>query len=332
MMIKDNVLDYLKQVPPSIASTECELCGSGSLVTIAQRDRYGLPVRFMMCRQCALVFINPRWGQMAYAKFYTDYYHPLLVEHGITIAFDNWQERFRKMAQATDLAQVLPRSPRILEIGGGEGPLAAYMKAEYSAEVVIVEPNAREAAVARAKGFEVVADVFENCEFEPASFDLVVLMRTVDHLINASQTFKMIRQLLKPQGKVLLDGVDYFRRMAYARDAIDSLKIDHCYYFSPETLPALMRKCGLQPVISDVVIIPGQVVILAQAGEPQPAAGQEQYLVMSAAYRYQEWEQLANRPYFYTKPGFLIHSLRADLGWLERKLYKRRSNTQKVTD
>jgi hypothetical protein len=206
------------------------------------------------------------------------------------------------------------------------------MRTEYSAEVVIVEPNAREAAVAQTKGFEVVADVFENSHFEPASFDLVVLMRTVDHLIDATQTFGMIRQLLKPQGKVLLDGVDYFRRMAYARDAIDPLKVDHCYYFSPETLPLLMKKCGLHPVINDVSIIPGQVVILAQAGEPQLSASDAHSLMITGEYRYQEWEQLANRPYFHTKAGFLIHSLRADLNWLGRKIYKKQSNGQKVTD
>jgi SAM-dependent methyltransferase len=203
------------------------------------------------------------------------------------------------------------------------------MRAEYGGEVVVVEPNAREAEVARSKGFEVVADVFENCQFEPASFDLVVLMRTVDHLIDASQTFVMIRQLLKPRGTVLLDGVDYFRRMAFARDAIDPLKIDHCYYFSPETLPALMRKCGLQPLVNDVAIIPGQIVILAQAGEPQPA---EQSLLASGAYRYQEWEQVVNRPSFTTKPGFFIHSIQADLGWLRQRINQKRLNGQKVTD
>ncbi len=331
-MVQDNVRHYLKAVPPSITSTSCELCSGGLLVTIAQRDRYGLPVRSVICRQCGLVSLNPRWDQAAYAKFYTDYYHPLLAEHGITIAFENWQERFKKMAYAADLTRVLPPSPRILEIGGGEGELAEYMQAEYSAEVVIVEPNAHAAAVARSKGFETVADVFENCRFEPASFDLVVLMRTVDHLINASQTFAAIRQLLKPAGKVLLDGVDYFRRMAFARDAIEPLKVDHCYYFSTETLPALMRKQGLLPVITDVTIIPGQIVILAQAREPQPDAGNEQSLLLSGAYRFQEWELLANRPFFHSKPGFIIRSLRADWQWLQRKVNKRPLNGQKVRD
>lgn len=321
-IVKNQVLNYLQEVPPSILHTNCELCGGDWLVTIANRDRYGLPVRFVMCRQCGLVFLNPRWGQEPYNKFYTDFYRPLITEWSgkPSTPDSNAREWFKKWADVTDLARYLPKSPRVVDIGGGNGFLGKYIRDAYNAEVVIVEPNAGEAQEAAANGFEVVIDVFENADLEPDSVDLVVMMRTVDHLINASQTFNMVRHILKPNGVMLLDGVDYFRRMAYYRDAIEPLKIDHCYYFSPETLTLLMKKCGLHSIVSDVSVFPGQIVNLAKAGEPQdfPCNGFELY--PGAEYRYYEWEQLANRPSFSTKPGYLFRTLQSDLRWFKNKM------------
>lgn len=316
---KQQLLAWLEEEPPCLAQTTCELCGSPWLLTIANRDRYGLPVRFVMCRRCGLVVLNPRWGQEAYNRFYTDFYHPLLLESGVQIAFDNWRERFETMAQATGLDRALPPAPRVLEIGAGEGELAAYMRARYRAELVVVEPNAREAERAAAKGLEVHARVFEQCRFEAASFDLVVLMRTVDHLIDASHTFKLIRTLLKPGGKVLLDGVDYFRRMAFRRDAGAPLKIDHCYYFSPETLPALLQHCGLQPLVTDIVTIPGQIVVLAQGAEAEGA----ETVWVNGEHRYLEWERLANRPAPAAGPMPVARWMRAELSRLGHRLRQR---------
>ena len=316
---KQQLLTYLEEKPPCLTWATCELCGSQHLVTIANRDRYGLPVRFVMCRRCGLVVLNPRWDQEAYVRFYTDYYHPLLLESGVQIAFDNWQERFQKMVQATALNRVLPPAPRVLEIGGGKGDLATYIREQYQAEVVIVEPNTREAEHAAARGFDVHARVFEECHFEASSFDLVVLMRTVDHLIDASLTFKLIQTLLKPGGKVLLDGVDYFRRMAFRRNAVAPLKIDHCYYFSPETLPALLQHCGLQPLVTDLVSIPGQIVVLAQVAEGEP----DETIWINGENRYLEWERLANRPLPSTQPIPLARSMRTELSWLSSKIRSR---------
>ncbi len=330
--VKNQLLDYLQKVPPSITHTNCELCGGDWLVTIANRDRYGLPVQIVMCRQCGLVFLNPRWDQVAYNKFYTDFYRPLISEWSgkPSTPNSNAREWFKKWAEVTGLTRYLPTSPRVVDIGGGNGFLGAYIRDEYGADVVIVEPNAGEAHQAAANGFEIVADVFENSDLEPASFDLVVMMRTVDHLIDASHTFNLVRHILKPSGVMLVDAVDYFRRMSYCQSAIEPLKIDHCYYFSPETLTLLMKKCGLHPLVSDVAVFPGQIVNLAKIGEPQDFSGNGFELYPGAEYRYYEWEQLANRPHFSTKPGYIFRTLQSDLRWFKNKVGEK-MNGKKAT-
>lgn len=296
-------------------------------MTISNVDRYGLPGRFVMCRQCGLVCQNPRWDYAAYSRFYTDFYRALVTEWrgypSTATSGDSALDWMRKMGRTTGLDRVLPRAPRVMDIGGGSGVLAEFIRDEYGGKVTVVEPNAGEAEEAIAKGFEVFVDVFENVPFDPATFDLIVMVRTVDHLIDANETFAKIRRVLKPGGHMLVDGADYFRRMAYLRDPVKPLKIDHCYYFSPESLTLMMRKNGLHPVVSDVTVLPGEIVNLAQAGQPLDVSVEGLETLPGAEHRYFEWEELADRPGFVAKPGYLLRSLYGDLGWLKSKVGKK---------
>ncbi len=277
-----------------------------------------------MCRQCGLVTQNPRWDYEAYNRFYTDFYRPLVTEWrgypSTATSGDSALDWLVKMARVTGLERALPSSPRVMDIGGGTGVLAEFIRDEYGGEVTIVEPNAREAEEAIAKGFEVVVDVFENAAFEPESFDLIVMVRTVDHLIDANETFTKIRQVLKPGGYLLADGADYFRRMAFQRNTVTPLKIDHCYYFSPETLTLMMRKNGLHAVVSDLTVIHGEIVNLAQAGQPKDVSVNGLEALPGAEHRYFEWERLADRPGFVEKPGYFIRSLYGDIDWVKSKV------------
>ena len=325
-MIFNSVLEYLEANPPSIMRWECELCGKSPLFTIAHRDRYGLPVRFQMCRFCGLVTLNPRWDTQRYAEFYAKYYRPLVSEYlhmqRITGSI-NAGEWFSTIARAVYLDSILPDKPYILEIGGAEGDAAIRMRDSLGGEVVIVEPNEGEARIAAEKGFDVIVDVFENASFSSSRFDLVVMLRTVDHLVDSCTSFSKMRDLLNVGGKVLLDGVDYFRRMAYSGDAITPLKIDHCYYFSPCTLPTMLAKCGLRPIVVDLNITPGQVVVLAQLDEAASAA--DRICEAEGDRRFEEWERFANRPKALPQ-GMLTRSVRSEIGWLWSRV---RSKVQK---
>lgn len=326
MTVVDTVSRFLEETPRTVIHSTCELCGGDWLVTISNKDRYGLKVRFTMCRQCGLVSQNPRLGQDAYNRFYSEFYRPLLREFKgkkpAPVGIFNAGQVFAKMARITELDRYLPPSPRVLDIGGSSGVLADFIRDEYNAEVVIVEPNAVEAEAARTKGFEVHTEVLETANLDPASFNLVVMLRTVDHLIDVSAAFAKIRQILKPGGIFLVDGVDYFRRMASMGDTVKPLKIDHCYYFSPETLNLMMRKNGLPCLISDLAGQSASMVNLAQAGQPEEVSAKGLEMLPGCELRFHEWEQLANRSRQRVMPGYPTRSMLAELRWLGRRIFK----------
>jgi 2-polyprenyl-3-methyl-5-hydroxy-6-metoxy-1,4-benzoquinol methylase/RNase P subunit RPR2 len=48
----------------------CNLCGSNSTIEVAHRDKYGLAVTSVMCRNCGLMYLNPRPSRNGYHGFY----------------------------------------------------------------------------------------------------------------------------------------------------------------------------------------------------------------------------------------------------------------------
>lgn len=50
----------------------CNLCGANEPVEIAHTDKYGLDITTVMCRQCGLMYLNPRPTEASYNRFYTE--------------------------------------------------------------------------------------------------------------------------------------------------------------------------------------------------------------------------------------------------------------------
>jgi len=329
-IIHNKVSKFLKANPPKTMRLRCELCERKPLITIAHQDRYGLPLRFQLCPFCGMVTLNPRWTEDISARFYTKYYRPLVSEYNKNFNVDSAsndasiaKKRVSKLISAFHINSLIPSNPRILEIGGGEGNAAEVLRKKLSADVVILEPNSSEAKIAAEKGFTVINSILETVNLEPETFDFVLMLRTADHLVDCAKSFHKIYELLKPEGKVLLDGIDYFKKMSTFSSAITPLKIDHCYYFSPLTLAAMLNKHKLQPLVIDLNIS-DHIVILAERGKSGLGTNElKEQLFRTGANRFKEWEQIERRPRI-TK---LVWS---ELSWMLSRLKRRIRGKQRV--
>ncbi len=82
---------YIAQVIAKLAdgtyATEAARCFCGADfddMVIVERDRFQIPHRTVMCRNCALIRANPRMTQKAYNQFYNNEYRPI---------YDGWEFR-----------------------------------------------------------------------------------------------------------------------------------------------------------------------------------------------------------------------------------------------
>lgn len=108
------------------------------------------------------------------------------------------------------LQSVLPGGARLLEIGCGQGLLAAEL-AQKGFGVRGIDNNEESAAEARARGIDVVCGDFLTHRDDP--FDAVVFTRSLHHIHHVEAALDRALALLKPGGIVVAE--------EFARESID---------------------------------------------------------------------------------------------------------------
>jgi 2-polyprenyl-3-methyl-5-hydroxy-6-metoxy-1,4-benzoquinol methylase len=249
-------LEYNYGAQPKQTLTSCNLCGAGQFVILTHRDRYGYAAQANACRQCGLVFLNPRLTAEAYARFYNGVYRPLVSAfHGRLIDARTIQDEQREYA--AERAEFLrpfttgTRRRTLLDIGGSTGVVAAHFAREFGVEGTVIDPAPLEIEQAQRLGLETISGLVEHHDFGSRRFDVVTICQTVDHLLDVAGTLTRVRQLLSDDGLLFIDIVDF--RAAYLRNwsVEDAIKIDHPYYLTEPTMTAYLRRAGFEVVRAD---------------------------------------------------------------------------------
>jgi 2-polyprenyl-3-methyl-5-hydroxy-6-metoxy-1,4-benzoquinol methylase len=241
-------LRYEYAAQPKEAVSACNLCGATRFVVITHRDRYGFPLQAHACRQCGLVFLNPRLTAETYARFYESTYRPLVsAYHGRLINAHTIQdEQLIYAAERIEFLRpfVSPELKTLLDIGGSTGVVASRIGAEFGLDATVIDPSPLEVAEARRIGVDTITGLVEQHDFGDRTFDVVILCQTVDHLLDVAGTLAQIRTLITSGGLLFLDIVDF--RAAYLRhwSAEEAIKIDHPYYLTESTMTAYLRRAG----------------------------------------------------------------------------------------
>ena len=160
-----------------------------------------------------------------------------------------------------DIEPLLPaRASRVLEIGCGGGGTLAWLKESGRAEWTAgIELSAEAAAVARTRIDEVLCgDANELLEgFPKASFDLILCLDVLEHLVDPWTALSKLKTLLRPGGRIIasLPNVRHHSvvlpllfsgRWEY-RDA-GIMDRTHLRFFSRRGIAALMNRAGLREI------------------------------------------------------------------------------------
>lgn len=273
----------LRELPRDFVS-ECNVCGCKQSAIIAQRDRYGLPLRTAMCRACGLIFMADRFTPEAYSEFYARGHYRRL-----TGAFNGSYQTIADIhadqdAYAEKLAGAIHGyvksrcGSRVLDIGGSAGRIALKFQECFEMSALVLDPAEEEADAARKLGLEAVTSSVEDfCTGE--EFDLILICRTIEHVQNLRAVLGKARSLLKPDGLLYCDIVD-FTELCRARGTPEAVsKVDHCYWLSMETAPAIFRSAGLQIVSTNLAL--GQFLVgylLRSAEDSEPPRMDERWM------------------------------------------------------
>lgn len=171
---------------------------------------------------------------------------------------DNQQHQYFACVR-TEIAPLLPpRSARVLEIGCGAGGTLDWLKASGRAEWVAgIELDAAAAARARPRLDLLLEGDADRllAHFPPQSFDLILCLDILEHLVDPWQTLRQLRTLLRPGGQLIasLPNIRHYSillplllagRWRYTEAGI--LDRTHLRFFSRETACSMLQQAGWQ--------------------------------------------------------------------------------------
>lgn len=107
----------------------------------------------------------------------------------------------------------------VLEVGGGEGRLAARMRDELGATVTFLDQSERMVEIARGRGLDAHLGDVQDLPFADASFDTVVAAWMLYHVQDIDRALAEIARVLRPGGS-LVAVTNSLRHLAELRELV----------------------------------------------------------------------------------------------------------------
>jgi SAM-dependent methyltransferase len=197
-------------LPLKMITASCCLCekDNGENLAVGEDFEYRTSPdksTVMQCRECSLVYLNPRPTFEEFERIYPANYHAFEFsekEFGFVFNVRRRLEAKRLLNWCKDL----PENARIIDIGCGDGFHLKLLKdfGQKTWTLEGVDADERAASMAEKKGLTVHCGLLENLALPNDSYDLAILIQTIEHLADPTQLLREVRSLLRPGGRIVI--------------------------------------------------------------------------------------------------------------------------------
>lgn len=219
----------------------------------AHRAGFGVECKLWRCGGCGMIFPHPMPVPVGGVEQHYS------IEPGDYFQHHDLEEKLAAgramLARAEDLTG---GKGRVLDIGAGRGEfLRAAREAGWSVVGIEPSPSFAEHAAKHSRA-EIRNTPVEQCNFDDASFDAVILGAVLEHLYNPDETIKEIARILRPGGALFVDvpneaGLYFLAGNLYQRvrgrdwsvNLAPTFEPYHVFGFSARSLRKLLAKHGL---------------------------------------------------------------------------------------
>lgn len=241
----------------SFESVSCCVCSSKNFETLSTKDRYGLYVPVVICKDCGLIQTNPRMTQEAYNQFYDTEQKKLYVGKGIPTDeyFKSQYEKgkriyaYLKKNLRKDLTNL-----KVLEVGTGAGGILYYFKEQMN-EVYGCDLASEYIMYGKEKyNLNLQVGTIHDIDINWTP-DIVIYSHVLEHILNPVEELVKLKLVVDKNSYLYIElpGVKYLTH-SYDLNFLKQLQNAHVYYFTLTTLKNVLRKSGWDFVCGNEVI------------------------------------------------------------------------------
>lgn len=228
----------------------CQLCGSDDGTVVAERDRYSLPVRTVLCSTCGLLRTDPVMRAEDYSDFYQNHYTALYdgFQYSAGRFFDN-QVYAGKRIEETASKYIDFRGRLLAEVGCAAGGILHYFR-DLGARVIGCDYGTSFLEYGRSQGLDIRrGGLGEIASDRP---DVLLYSHVLEHILDVNAELIQVHEILSDRGYLIIDvpGI-YNIRNAYRSDLLRYFQNAHLYHFCATTLSALLARNGFETVHVD---------------------------------------------------------------------------------
>lgn len=250
---------YIQQVKTKLASgeyptdqTKC-FCGSEDDIILINQDRYTIPHRMVICKDCGILRANPRMTQTAYDHFYNDEYRPIYdawefagKKNDKESIFINGLKDSQKLHEFIEYFDLNPKV--VFDIGCNIGINLLPFK-EHGVDCYGVDLNAESIAYGRTKGLNLIHGDIAELQKLGKKADFIIINHVLEHILDPEHFLAQVSGLLSPKGLLYIGVPGLFNCSPHL-----VFQNAHVWQFTDDTLTYLMKCCGYEEYFTNEVI------------------------------------------------------------------------------
>jgi len=220
----------------------CILCSSNEYKELRTIKEY----KIVKCAQCTLVYTQPLPKIDELIKKYSQHIPEKFKSHkGLVRKY-----RYYFLTRSIKKHFQKDKYIRLLEIGCSYGRLLSSLQLDKQFKATGIDLTDVSLKYARSLGLNVLKGTLGSQAFPNESYDVVVALQTIEHVLDPISELTEINRILSKKG-IFVATVPC---VTHIKSKIAGMKWKyyappgHLWYFSPRTFKLLLSKTGFQPV------------------------------------------------------------------------------------
>lgn len=243
----------------------CPLCNGENASIISERDRYGLPITFLICLKCEFIFSKEYFSENFMLSYYKSTYNKF---RGNKTNKQLFLERTNSKAPSFERYKFIKKILRdqfhqikvVMEPGCNDG-CNLYPFYKNSKEVYGCDFDDESLSAGRGAGIDILTGGIEKLLSTEKKADLIILSHVLGHVTDLNKFLKDVKRLLKPNGFIYIETpgfkgwwnkIKILRK--YRKNFLDFIQFEFCYIFDLNSLQSLLANYNLELYYGDEYI------------------------------------------------------------------------------